>query len=241
MVLISKINRAITFAMLIGATAAAPVAAQTGGAAVDPKTTFGGGTPLRNNTAMDKMEYESTTKLEGEVRKSTLSKEEQRAVKKIEAALAAKNYEGATAAISAANAAAKTNDAKYTIATLQLRLGNETSNVAVQDQAIDAAIAAGVAPASLLPELYRRQSVAAILAKDYAKAETALNTLIGLAPQDAESIVLLAETKNRANKPAEALPLLEKAISLRTAASQPVPAEWTRAVGVMKAKMQVQR
>jgi len=166
---------------------------------------------------------------------------ELRAIKKVEEALAVRNYDAAALALAAASAVAKTNEGKYSVAALQLQLGTETKNEALQDYAIDAALATGVAPAHLLPELYKRQGIAAILVKNYAKAEASLSKVVELSPQDSDAVVLLAEAKNRANKPTEALPLLEKAIALRSAANQPVPTEWTRAVGVIKAKAQVSR
>lgn len=173
----------------------------------------------------------------GTRQKSPLAKQEQRALEIIDEALNAKKYPEAQAAIDEANAAATSGHARYAIATRLFRLGTETKDEAAQDRAIDAALATGVAPAATLPALYKNQGVAALLAKDYGKAEAAFTKVLGLAPADANTMVLLAETMNRANRPAEALILFERAISINGAANLETPAEWSHAVSVLRVKL----
>jgi Flp pilus assembly protein TadD len=175
-------------------------------------------------------------KIVGESRRMELSHEEHRAIKKIEAALAVKNYEGAAAAIGIASQIAQTSDAKYTVAALQHQLGVETHNLPLQDQAIDAALASGVASVNMQAELYRMQGMAGLRDKNYAKAERALGKYAELAPNDPEPYVLLAEVKSRVGQPAEALSLVERAVAIKASARQPVPEKWLNARRVLAAQ-----
>src|SRR5690242_19353743 len=65
----------------------------------------------------------------------TLSKNERAALSALETALNARNYPAATAALPAAQSAAQGADARYYLAGLQLRLGRETGNTAMQTAA----------------------------------------------------------------------------------------------------------
>src|SRR5688572_5620060 len=82
-----------------------------------------------------------------------LDKAERTAVAPLQAAVAARNWAGATAALPAAQAGARTSIARYVVARLQLQVGLETQNVPMQAQAIDSMISSGVAEPSELPAL----------------------------------------------------------------------------------------
>lgn len=180
-------------------------------------------------------------RITGETRRLQLSHDEHRAVKKIEAALAVKNFEGAADAIAAAEAVAESNDARFTIAALQLQLGIDTRNVPLQDEAIETALATGVGSREQMIELYRQQGLFGLRFRDYTKAEAALNKFVELAPKDPEAYILLAEAKTQSGKPVEALSLLEQAISLRAAAKQPVPGKWMSAKTILASQAAGQR
>jgi predicted Zn-dependent protease len=168
---------------------------------------------------------------------SRLSPAEKRAIRPLEAALEDKDYEGAKAALSGAQAGAKGSFAKFLVSALQLQLGQATADLAMQSQAIDGALLSGQVPKDTLSSLYRTQGELSIEAKDYPKAETAFGKLVEASPNDPDVIVLLAETKNRAGKPAEALPLLMQAISMKEAAKQQVPEAWFRVAQQLRGRI----
>jgi tetratricopeptide (TPR) repeat protein len=65
-------------------------------------------------------------------------------------------------------------------------------------------------------------------AKDWPRAEAALNMALASNPNDLDSVVNLARAKIELHKEAEALALLQRAISLSTTAGQKAPEPWYR-------------
>jgi hypothetical protein len=163
-------------------------------------------------------------------RNPSLSKEERSALGALEAAVTTRNYAAASAALAAAQAAARGSDARYYTALLQLRLGQETGNQAMQSAAIDAIIASGLAPAGNLPALYRAQGSLALnggTRRDRERAEALLTRSFEAAP-DADTAITLVGLKLEQRKTQEAVALLDRAIALRKAQGQPVPESWYR-------------
>ncbi|TFI60306.1 hypothetical protein E2493_00935 [Sphingomonas parva] len=156
-----------------------------------------------------------------------LSKSERAALSALETALNARNYPAANAALAPAQAAAQSADARFYLAGLQLRLGRETANTALQASAIDALVASGRVPAAEQGALYATQGALATFAGKRDRAEAALTRAYELSPT-AETALALAQLKLDRRKNAEALPLIDRAISLRKAAGQPVPESWYR-------------
>ena len=156
-----------------------------------------------------------------------LAKDERAALAALETALAARNYTAAQGALGTAQAAARGADARYYLAGLQLRLGRETNNTALQASAIEAMLASGRVPAAEQGSLYTTQGALFTFARDRQKAEASLTRALELAPS-AETAIALAQAKINLRKDVEALPLIERAIALRTAAGQRVPESWYR-------------
>lgn len=159
---------------------------------------------------------------------SEFSKEERAALLALSTAIETKNYTAATSALSAAQSAARSGQARYLASALQLRLGLETNNVGLQGSAIDAMISSGAAPAADLPQLYRSQ--AALLQRNgkLDRAEAAFTRYAELAPNDPEALIALSQVKNDRKKPQEAVLLVTRAIEMRRAAGQAVPESWYR-------------
>jgi hypothetical protein len=156
----------------------------------------------------------------------SLTKEERAAILPLQAAVTANNYAAAAAALPAAQAAARSPDARYFVGQYQLRIGVGTSNIPMQAQAIEMMLASGVAPAADLPQLYDNQAAHAAGTGDLKKAESAYARLAELTPNDPETLAKLAEVKNDLGKIPESATLLDRAISLRRAAGQQVPEGW---------------
>jgi hypothetical protein len=152
-----------------------------------------------------------------------LSKEEVAALQPVETAIAAKDWAAASAALTAAQAAAKSPDARFYIGQFQLNIASGTNNPQLQAQAIDTMISSGGGDPTKMAPLYRAQGQIALAAKDYAKAEAAYARWGQLAPNDPELTTANAELKFLQNRPAEALSLAQRAIAARESAGQQVP------------------
>jgi hypothetical protein len=159
----------------------------------------------------------------------SFTRQEYTALQAAEAALNTRNYQGAASALSSAQSVARGADARYYLATLQLRLARETNNAAMQASAIEALIATGRVPQSDLGPLYAAQGAIAANAggPGRERAEAALTRALEAAPS-AETAISLARVKLDLRKNAEAVALVERAVQLRKASGQPVPEAWYR-------------
>lgn len=155
-----------------------------------------------------------------------LGKQEREALFALQTALQNRNYGGAAAALPVARSAARSGHTRYLVASLQLRLGIETSDLAMQSAAIDAIIESGAAPAAELPKLYQNQGALAASTGQYERAERAFARWLELAPANAEALVALAEAKSLRGKGNEAVGLLDRAIAARRTSGQIVPESW---------------
>lgn len=160
------------------------------------------------------------------VREFKLSKEERNGLAPLHAAVDAKNIAAATAALPAAQAAAKGADAQYVLGQLMLRLGIDSNNEAIQRQAIDRLIAAPGTPQADLSTLYLNQASLAERAGDLKTAESALTKAAQISPNNSDVLVSLAELKVDGKKSTEAVDLIARAIEMRKAAGQPIPDTW---------------
>jgi tetratricopeptide (TPR) repeat protein len=155
-----------------------------------------------------------------------LSREEQDALQPVLTAVQASDWAAAQAALPAAQAAARGNDAKYLVGEFQVRIGVGTNNNQLQSAGVDAMLASGSALPELLPTLYANQFQFAIAAGDTAKAEAAANQLDQLNPADPNRLTRHVQIRTAAHDPAGALALYQQAAQARQAANQPVPVEW---------------
>jgi hypothetical protein len=157
-------------------------------------------------------------------RQYSLTKEERAAIAPLQAAIQARNWPAAAAALPAALAGARGSDARYLVARYQLQMALETRNVAMQGQAIEAMIASGGVPAADLPALLQNQ--AASSTGDSKRAEAAFARLLQADPNNVDALATLAKIKSDLRKPTEAVTLLDRAIALRETAGLRPPESW---------------
>jgi tetratricopeptide (TPR) repeat protein len=157
---------------------------------------------------------------------SPLNKSERASILALKTALDLKNYPAATSALATAQSQASSGYARYLASALQLRLAAETNNQGLQSTAIDSMISSGAAPAAELPQLYRNQGTLLLQAGKYERAEAVLTRAAELSPNDPELLLALAEIKGIRKKHQEVVPLMERAITVRRTAGQPVPESW---------------
>lgn len=206
-------SRSISAALVVGASAvalAAPVQAQ--------------------RAAKASQKEESTVEVQQPAGATAgaikISPQAQKAVIELQTAVNAKDSASIPSKLAAAQAVARTPQDRYFIAKLQLKAAADANNPAGVAAAVDAVAASGAAEPAELNRLRLTQANLHYGSKDYAKASAALEPLIAADPNNAEALVLLAETRNGQNRAAEGVPLLQKAIAVRTASGQPVPKEW---------------
>lgn len=161
-------------------------------------------------------------------REYRLTQAERVALEPLQTALAARNIAAASAALPAAQAGARGDDARYILANLQLQLGLETQNRALQSQAIDMLAAHSATPAAELPRLLQNQATLAVGGPNRQRVETLLTRVVELEPNNADALKDLARIKLEQRKTGEAIALFDRAIAARVAAGQPVSEPWYR-------------
>jgi tetratricopeptide (TPR) repeat protein len=161
-----------------------------------------------------------------EGRTFNLSKEERAAIGPFQAAVVAKDFAKAATLLPAAQAAAKGSDARYILANLQLQMVAGGTDYAAQAAAVEAMIqSGGVLPADL-PKLYRGLAGLYTNLNQSDRAAAAYQKLAELEPNSIEAVLMLAEARARENKPAEAVSMIERAITTAKTAGQTVPENW---------------
>ncbi|MBV9884540.1 MAG: hypothetical protein JO276_16145, partial [Sphingomonadaceae bacterium] len=154
-----------------------------------------------------------------------LSRSERAALAPLLDAAQASNWPAAQAALPAAQAAARGNDARYLVGRAQLQIGLGTNDARLQAAGVDAVIASGAAPAAQMLALYDNQARFAAAAGDLAKADRALDQVIALSPDDPLAIPRAARLFEDQHNAAHALDYYRRAIAAQEAAGHPVAAD----------------
>lgn len=161
-------------------------------------------------------------------RQYTLSRAERTAIAPAIQAAQASNWPAALTALTAAQAAARGNDAKYIVGQLQVQIGLGTQNTQMQAAGVDAMIASGSALPTQMVALYNNQARFAADAGDIAKADRALEQVIALTPNDPLAIPRAAQLWVDHNNAAHALEFYRRVVAAQEAAGHPVSAEVRR-------------
>jgi hypothetical protein len=154
-----------------------------------------------------------------------LAPEERTALAALQSALAARDYGAAASALSAAQAAVRSEDGRYYLTNLQFQYARETNNLALQTSTIDALIANGRTGGAELAQLHALRGTLAVNGRDRVAAEKAFTRAMELAPSP-ETALALAQVKVSLSRNAEALALVDRAIQLRAATGQPGLESW---------------
>jgi tetratricopeptide (TPR) repeat protein len=142
----------------------------------------------------------------------TLSPAERTALLPLKQAVDAGNWAGASSLVPTARAAARTADARYVLARLELDIAVGTQNRAAQRQAIEAMLATRKASPDEIVELNRQIAGIAYDTGSLNSAEAALNRAVELAPSDAESLSMLAQLNRNKNNQTQALAYFQRAL-----------------------------
>lgn len=142
----------------------------------------------------------------------------QKAVAALQAAVKANNYAALPPLVAAAQAAAKTPEDRYVVAQLQLQAASAAKDEPGMTAAIEAVIASGVVAPQDLPRLQTALAKLHYNAKRYDKAAPALEQAMASNPNDADLLMLMAETRAAQGRSADAVTLLQRGIDARSAA-----------------------
>jgi tetratricopeptide (TPR) repeat protein len=142
----------------------------------------------------------------------TLTPAERAALLPVKQAVDAGNWAGASALVPAARAAAASLNARYVLARLELDIAVATQNRVAQRQAIDAIISSRKASPEELVELNRQIAGITYDTGNLTSAEAALNRAVQIAPNDAESLSMLAQLNRNKNNATQALAYFQRAL-----------------------------
>ena len=157
---------------------------------------------------------------QGQGQQARLTREEAAAIRPLQQAVQAQNWEAANAALAAAQAAAQQPAARFEVGRLQFQIGAGTQNQQMQQQAVDAMLASGAAPANVIPTLLGARANYAIQANDYAGADQFLTRYLEVDPNNIERLTQAAEVKIHLQRNADALALYQRIIQVTEAANQ---------------------
>lgn len=156
-----------------------------------------------------------------------LSRAERTALAPLVAAVQARNWPAATAAVPAARSAASSDYGRYLAGAYMQNVAVATNDLGLQASAIDILLSSNALPAAQRPILLKTQ--AALVARsetDPRRLEATLTRFAEALPNDPEVLLALVDAKAQLRKSGEALPIMARAIELRRASGQPVPEAW---------------
>lgn len=219
-------KRAVALALAVTGLAATPAIAQYQSAPPPPPS-------IPQPNAKSQAEPAATG------RKYDLSGSGRKAIVALQQAVTAKDAAAISAALTAANAAAKTKDDRYVIAQLQLKGALDTKNSAGITAALEAMLASGGATRDELVPLHTNLGKQFYAAKQFDRAAAEFEKAVVIDPSNSDATVMLAEARKAQGRGAEAVALLQKGIAAKVAAGQKAPEEWhKRAVALaFEAKM----
>ena len=162
-----------------------------------------------------------------------LSKPVRDAVAAAQKALAAGDNATAATQLDAAAAAAKTDDDRFVSASVLYDLSKKTGDKAQQNKALEGMLAGNRLPADQRTIIQLALGQAALQANDLAKADQLLTQAVQSAPDNNDGYALLAETKVKEQKPADAVAVFQQAMDRAASKGGKLPADfYGRAINI---------
>jgi tetratricopeptide (TPR) repeat protein len=161
-------------------------------------------------------------------RQLSLSREERAVLVPLEAAVRNPDRAVQDAALAAAQPVVRGADARYAFARYQMAIAVQRNDNAMLGAAIDQALETNAATPEETVVYLNSQAQLATDARDFAKAERALNRLVQLRPNDPDLLVRVGQLRASQGRNLEGLQSIERAIAARVAAGQPAPESWHR-------------
>ena len=145
-------------------------------------------------------------------KKFDISRQARKELLELEKAVNAKDTANIPAKLAAAQVKAKTADDRYLIAQLQLKAAVDSNNMAEAGTALEAMLATGSTPSSELPGLYDSLGRIHYNAKAFDKAALAFEQVLQREPNNVDTMVILAETRNSQGRVPDAVAMIQRAI-----------------------------
>lgn len=155
-----------------------------------------------------------------------MSEPVRKAIMDSQAAAKAGDAATAQAKVNEAKAAIQTDDDRYVVFSQQYDLAKTSNNQKAQAEAVDGMLQSGKVAPENQGQFYTALGQLAYTTQDYPKAEQALEQALQRNPNNKDIYALLAESKYKLRKPAEAVALIQKAADAGDASGQPIPKDW---------------
>jgi tetratricopeptide (TPR) repeat protein len=152
--------------------------------------------------------------------KIVVSQKASKAIGELQKAVQAKDTANLPAKFAAAQAAAQTNDDRYVIAQLQLKVALAAKDNEGMAKAVDALAGTNLVPAADLANVYTGLGVEFYNSKQYDRALALFQRAIALDPGNLEPLTLMSEAQNSLGKHNEAAATLQKVIKQSLAAGK---------------------
>jgi hypothetical protein len=185
-------------------------------------------TPANAQRNRNQQQAQPATPAAPQGRQLQLSREERAVLVPLEAAARGTDQAAQNAALAAAEPAVRGADARYAMARYKMAIALQRRDNAMLSQAVDLAIDTGAAPPEEMAVFLDSQATLATEARDFPKAERALNRLVALRPTDPDLLVRLGQLRVNQGRNGEGLQFLQRAIAARQAAGQAAPESWHR-------------
>ena len=208
---------------LTSVVATTPALAQYGGAPA----------PTRPVQVTPQADAAAATPAAPAVCQAGISKGARKAMIALQTAVSAKDAATIPTRIAEAQAVAKSNDDRCFIAQMQVLAAVQTGNLAAVPPALEAQLASGSVTKARVASLYESLAKMHYDKGNLDAAAASFERASALEPGRTQSVIMLAETRNKQKRVADALPLYRKAIALEIAAGRKPDENWyKRAVAV---------
>ena len=154
-----------------------------------------------------------------------LSTAASKSIMELQTAVKAKSSATIPGLIAIAQAAAKNDDDRAAIASLQLQAAIDSNDPAALVAAADASRATG-SNSSLMPRVYLQAARSYGAANQYAQANVALDKALALDPNDVDSLLFKSDMAMKLQQPAASVTAINQAIARQKALGKVVPEAW---------------
>ena len=158
-------------------------------------------------------------------RQLKLSTAASKSIMELQTAVKAKSSATIPGLIATAQAAAKNDDDRAAIASLQLQAAIDSNDPAALVAAADASRATG-SNSSLMPRVYLQAARSYGAANQYAQANVALDKALALDPNDVDSLLFKSDIAMKLQQPAASVAAINQAIARQKALGKVVPEAW---------------
>ena len=158
-------------------------------------------------------------------RQLKLSTAASKSIMELQTAVKAKSSATIPGLIATAQAAAKNDDDRAAIASLQLQAAIDSNDPAALVAAADASRATG-SNSSLMPRVYLQAARSYGAANQYAQANVVLDKALALDPNDVDSLLFKSDIAMKLQQPAASVAAINQAIARQKALGKVVPEAW---------------